>query len=185
MISSMSPWILLAVAEHEAATGGVAARMGLNAPHLLAQIIVFSVLALALKKYAFSPVLEVLEARRKTIAESLDNAEKVKRELAEAQKARAEIIAQANTQATQMLQEAQKSAQALSEQRLQEAVAQAEALVKKAHAASALDRDRMMAELKQEVGRLVVETARAVTGKVLTSEDQRRLNEETAKTLVG
>jgi len=39
----------------------------------------------------------------------------------------------------------------------------------------------MLAELKGEVGRLVVETTAAVAGKVLTAEDQRRLIEETAK----
>jgi hypothetical protein len=41
----------------------------------------------------------------------------------------------------------------------------------------------MLAELKQQVGRLVVQTTSAVTGKVLTTEDQRRLAEETANQL--
>ena len=39
----------------------------------------------------------------------------------------------------------------------------------------------VVAELKREVGRLVVQTTATVTGKVLTPEDQRRLAEETAK----
>jgi hypothetical protein len=39
----------------------------------------------------------------------------------------------------------------------------------------------MLAELKREVGRLVVQAAAAVTGKVLTAEDHRRLAEETAR----
>jgi len=39
----------------------------------------------------------------------------------------------------------------------------------------------MLAELKGEVGRLVVEATMAVTGKILTAEDQRRLAEETAR----
>ena len=42
------------------------------------------------------------------------------------------------------------------------------------------DHDRMLAALKQEVGRLVVQTTAAVTGKILTPEDQQRLAEETA-----
>ncbi len=40
---------------------------------------------------------------------------------------------------------------------------------------------RMLAELKREVGRLVVQTTAAVAGRVLTADDQRRLAEETAK----
>jgi F-type H+-transporting ATPase subunit b len=43
----------------------------------------------------------------------------------------------------------------------------------------------MLAELKREVGRLVVETTSAVTGKVLTVEDQRRLAEETERQLAA
>ena len=39
----------------------------------------------------------------------------------------------------------------------------------------------MLAELKREVGRLVVQTTATVTGKVLTPDDQKRLAEETAK----
>jgi F-type H+-transporting ATPase subunit b len=38
-----------------------------------------------------------------------------------------------------------------------------------------------LAELKREVGRLVVQTTATVTGKILTSDDQQRLAEETAR----
>ena len=39
----------------------------------------------------------------------------------------------------------------------------------------------MLAELKREVGRLVVQTTATVTGKILTPDDHRRLAEETAR----
>ena len=40
------------------------------------------------------------------------------------------------------------------------------------------DYERMLAELKAEVARLVIDTTAKVSGKVLTTEDQRRLTEE-------
>jgi F-type H+-transporting ATPase subunit b len=43
----------------------------------------------------------------------------------------------------------------------------------------------MLAELKKEVGHLVVQTTAAVVGKILTPEDQKRLAEETAKQLTA
>ena len=55
----------------------------------------------------------------------------------------------------------------------------------KAREAAEQDHDRMLAELKREVGRLVVETTAAVTGKILTPEDQQRLAEDTAKLFTG
>jgi F-type H+-transporting ATPase subunit b len=43
----------------------------------------------------------------------------------------------------------------------------------------------MLAELKREVGRLVVQTTATITGKILTTEDQQRLAEETARKLAA
>ncbi len=56
----------------------------------------------------------------------------------------------------------------LAEQKRQEAIAAAEQITLKAQEAMALERERIMTELKQELGRLVVDTTVRVTGKVLT-----------------
>ena len=61
----------------------------------------------------------------------------------------------------------------------------AKQIVANASEAAQRDHDRMLAELKREIGRLVVETTAAVVGKVLTPEDQRRLAEEAARQLTS
>ena len=71
----------------------------------------------------------------------------------------------------------------MKEQETQRAVAAAEQLVLKAREAAAREHTRMLTELRGEVGRLVVTTAAAVTGKILTADDQRRLAEEAARQL--
>ena len=43
----------------------------------------------------------------------------------------------------------------------------------------------MLADVRREIGRLVVETTAAVSGKVLTPDDHRRLAEETVKQLAA
>jgi F-type H+-transporting ATPase subunit b len=55
--------------------------------------------------------------------------------------------------------------------------------VARAQESTRQEHERMLAELRREVGRLVLQTTAAVTGKVLTAEDQRRLAEETARQL--
>ena len=62
---------------------------------------------------------------------------------------------------------------------------QAEEIVRKAREVTEADRERMMAELKAEIGRLVVDTTAKVSGKVLTTEDQQRLIDETNKELAA
>lgn len=158
-----------------------AETFGWNVWLFLSQVISFVIVALLLKKFAYGPVLNVLEERRQRIQEGLLNADKIKQQLAEAEQRHAEILAQANAQAQKMIDEARVSASTVSERKQQEAIAAAEQIVVKAQEAARIEREREMAELKRQLGRLVVETTSKVTGKVLTSDDQRRLQEETAR----
>ena len=98
---------------------------------------------------------------------------------------RDEVLDQANVQATKMIEEARAAAARVQEQETQKAVAQAEQIMAKAREATAIEHGRMLAELKQEVLALVVRTTAAVTGKVLTAEDQQRLAEETRRQLAA
>ena len=80
-------------------------------------------------------------------------------------------------------QEARAAAVRVQQQETQKAIAAAEQIIAKSREAAQQDYARMLVELKREVGRLVVQTAAAVTGRILTNEDQRRLAEETVKRL--
>jgi F-type H+-transporting ATPase subunit b len=151
----------------------------------LSQVISFVIVALVLRQFAYKPILAVLEERRQKIAEGLLNAEKIKQQLAEAEQRHADILAQANAQAQKMIDDARESAAHLADRKQQEAIVAAEQIVAKAREASAIEHERTMMELKRELGRLVVETTAKVTGKVLTSEDQRRLQEEASRQLAS
>ena len=162
-----------------------AETFGWNLQLFLSQVISFVIVAVLLRRFAYKPILNVLHERRERIAESLRNADKIKQQLAEAEKRHAEILAKANAEAQRMIDEARESAEHVAERKEQEAIAAAEQIIAKAREASMLEHKRTMAELKRELGRLVVETTAKVTGKVLTSEDQRRLQEEAARQLAS
>jgi F-type H+-transporting ATPase subunit b len=155
-----------------------AETFGFNVWLFLSQVVSFAIVALLLRTYAYKPILNVLEERRRRIEEGQLNAEKIKQQLAEAEQRYAEILAKANAQAQKMIDEARESSGHLTERKQQEAIAMAEQIVAKAREASAVEHERTMADLKHELGRLVVETTAKVTGKVLTTEDQHRLQEE-------
>ena len=160
-----------------------AETFGLDWKIFLSQVISFIIVALVLRRFAYKPILKVLEERRQRIAEGLLNAEKIKQQLAEAEQRHADILAKANAQAQKMIDDARESAEHVGERKQQEAIAAAEQILAKAREASAIEHERTMAQLKRELGRLVVETTAKVTGKVLTPDDQRRLQEEAARTL--
>jgi len=148
-------------------------------------VISFVVVAILLRWFAYKPILKVLHERRDRIAESLRNAEKIKQQLAEAEKHHAEILAKAHAEAQKMIDEARESSAHLTDRQMQEAIAAAEQIMARAREASALEHERTMAELKRQLGHLVVDTTAKVTGKVLTPEDQRRLQEEAARQLAS
>ena len=171
-----------------AASGGVsdvlretADTFGWNWKLFLAQVVSFCIVAFLLRRFAYKPILAVLEERRRNIEQGQLNAEKIRKELAEAEKRYQEILAKANADAQRMIDEARESAAHLSERKQQEAIAAAEQIVAKAKEAAALEHERQMQNLKRELGRLVVDTTAKVTGKVLTPEDQKRLQEEAAR----
>jgi F-type H+-transporting ATPase subunit b len=171
-----------------AASGGfsqtlhdTAETFGWNFWLFLSQVISFLIVALLLRRFAYKPILAVLEERRRKIEEGQINAEKIRKELAEAEKRYQEIIAKANADAQKMIDEARESAAHLSERKQQDAITAAEQIIAKAREAAAIEHERTMESLKRELGRLVVDTTAKVTGKVLTQEDQRRLQEEAAR----
>ncbi|MBV8417820.1 MAG: F0F1 ATP synthase subunit B [Verrucomicrobia bacterium] len=163
------------------ALSNVAQQFGVYWPNLIAQVVLFSIVYYVLKRFAFKPVIAMLEERRRRIEEGQINAENIKKQLAAAQTKYEEILAKANAEAQRLIDEVRASGDRLAEQKRQEAIAAAEQITVKAQEAIALERDRTMADLKRELGRLVVETTTRVTGKVLTDQDQQRINEETAR----
>src|SRR5690242_4032137 len=177
----MNQLVLLAQADSGGQIQQIARTFGVDWPHLFSQIVSFSIVCALLYFFAYKRVLTMLEERRQRIADGLANAEKIKAELARAETQRLEILSQANNQATKLIEEARAAAAKVQEQETQKAIAAAEQIIAKAREAAAADHARMLTELKREVGRLVVQTTATVTGKVLTSEDQRRLAEETAR----
>ena len=154
---------------------------GWNWKLFLSQVISFCIVAFLLRRFAYKPILAVLEDRRRKIEEGQLNAEKIRKQLAEAEARYQEIVSKANADGQKMIDEARDSAAHLSERKQQEAVAAAEQIVAKAKEAAAIEHDRQMQALKRELGHLVVETTAKITGKVLTSEDQKRLQEEAAR----
>jgi F-type H+-transporting ATPase subunit b len=160
-------------------------QFGFQKQLFFSQVISFCVVAFLLHRFAYKPILKVLAERREKIAESLANAEKIKQELANAQVKAQEILNQANAQGIKLIEESRQSAAKVLEVESQKAIATANDIITKARQASEAELVRMKAELRKEVGRLVVATSVKVTGNILTAEQQTRLAEDTNKQLAS
>ncbi len=173
----------------QAETGGqvqqIANTFGVDWPHLTAQIISFCIVCLLLHRFAYKPILKMLEERQRQIAQGVADAEKIKAELAQTETQRHEIMILANAQATKLIEEARAAADRMRQQEAIKAIAAADQIIEKAREAAAHQHAVMLAELKREVGGLVVRATATITGKILTPDDQRRMSEETTRQLAA
>jgi F-type H+-transporting ATPase subunit b len=161
----------------------LANTFGVDWPHLISQIISFSIVCILLYRFAYKPILKMLEERRRQIAQGLSDTEKIRAELAETEAQRQTVLLQANAQATKLVEEGHAAAARVEQHETQKAIVAGEQILIKSREAAAQEHARMLLDLKRELGQLVVQTTANVAGRILTPDDQRRMAEETVKQL--
>jgi F-type H+-transporting ATPase subunit b len=176
---------LMAQTSGDGQVAQIARTFGVDWPHLTAQMISFAIVCAMLYWLAYQPVLRMLEQRRTQIAQGVANTEKINAALAGIEAQRLGIMADAQAKGQQFLAEAREASKRLQDLQERRAMATAEQILAKAREAADAEHARMLAELRRDVGRLVVQTTAAVIGKILTPDDQRRLAEETATRLTS
>ena len=178
--------MLLALTLQEGGGGqveAIARTFGVDWPHLTAQIISFAIVCALLYLFAYKPVLRMLDERRQQIAQGLENTAKINAALAGIEAQRQTVIAEAQAQGARLVAEAREIGERLQAQEAERAVRTGERIIARAREEADEERVRMLADVRRDVGRLVVQTTAAVVGRVLTDDDQRRLAEETATRL--
>lgn len=134
-------------------------ELGLLFWTLLAFLIVFFVL----RKYAWGPILNSLDQREKNIAGSLETADRVKREMAQLKNENEELMARAREERSAMLKEARDIKDRIVAEAKEQAKAEANKIIIDAQQQINAQKMAAITDVKNEVGKLVVE----VTEKVL------------------
>ena len=142
---------------------------------LFAQIVNFVILLLILKKFAYKPIMKVLDDRKHKIETSMKQAEEIEKKLAVTEKRQTEILGNAERESTKIIEEAKNAAQKIQESTLVETNKKVEETLVKNKAALKLEGKRMVSEVKANMVVLVTETTKKVLGKVLSSRDKEDL----------
>lgn len=157
----------------------------IEGPMFFAQMFNFLVVAYFLYRFAFRPIMDVIEQRQKEIGDGLQYAEEMKHKLAETEKKYAETLKKGSQEAQKTIDEARVHAQELMEKHTQESTRKAEDILINARNAAVLERDKVMQEAHQELKVLVVETTSKVLGRELSADERTRYSEAAAKELAG
>lgn len=150
-------------------------QLGILWGNLIWQFLAFAVLIFLLRKYAYSPIIKMLDDRANRISDSMEQAEQIKRDNTEAARRAEQIIGEAQSQVREMLAQANQMSQRTIAASRSEAREQGEKLLADAHAQIQTDTQRAKEELQREVARLAIMAAGKVVGKSLDTQDHYRL----------
>lgn len=154
--------------------------MEIDIKQVLLQLLNFGILVVVLGKFAFKPLLNILDARSKKIAEGAAAAEKSLKAMAELERKQAEKLSEASKKAASILAEAKAESKKLGEDLIAQAKATAAVELEKQKDAFQKDLEIVEKELKNRIATMVVETTKSVLADSLKSSDLKAI---TAKEL--
>jgi F-type H+-transporting ATPase subunit b len=152
--------------------------LGLNLGYLFVQIFNFAIVFIVLRAWVYKPVLGLLDRRRQSIAQGLEDAHIAAEARANAEREAHDIIAKAQAEATQKVLESTDRAEAASREILAKAESDAAKARETAVAEAAQERDRLLADLRGQVAALAMAATHKLVGEALDEKRQHTLIDE-------
>jgi F-type H+-transporting ATPase subunit b len=152
--------------------------LGINLGFLIVQILAFAIVLLTLNAWVYKPMLNMMETRRKKIAQSLEDARVAAEARADAEKEASKILAEAQAEASRVVREA--TDRALDAGKDVKAAAEAEAFKTRdlATVEAAQERNRILGDLRGQVAALAIAAAQKLIGESLDDKRQHALLDE-------
>ena len=138
-------------------------------------IVTFALLALLLRLFLYKPVLAMLDKRRQAVNEALDQAERTRIEAEKADERLQEKLNATRLEADRIISEARSRAEENTAALLKQAKEDAERISAQAVADIALERERALAELREQTADLALLAAEKALTSTLTEEQQQKL----------
>jgi F-type H+-transporting ATPase subunit b len=136
--------------------GAIITTFGIDWRLLIINAINFGLLLVGLWYFLYTPVMSMLEKRRKLVADGVDAAHKSQAELSQIEQARTAKLAEAGREADALVVAARAAAATKEKQLVAQAEGIAASVVADAAAAAADLKARALQESKQEVAKLIV-----------------------------
>lgn len=178
MSSSTTALWLLAAAE-----GGGGGLLSVDVTLLWATVVIFVLFAFVLGKFAWGPLLKIVEDRERSIRDQVASAERAAAEGRELLARHEELLRGAGRERDELLARSAKDAEALRVELGGKARAEAEQIVAKAREQMQREKEQAIGELRAQVAEIAVEAASRIVKSSLDAETQRRLVDDYIRSL--
>jgi F-type H+-transporting ATPase subunit b len=152
--------------------------LGINLGFFLVQVFNFIIVMIVLTAWAYRPIVNMLEQRRQRIAQGLEDARIASEARANAEKEAQKIIAAAQTDANKRVAEATERAEKAAADVRAAAEEERGRIMRAAQEEAALERNRVLADLRGQIAGLAIAAAQKVVGDSLDERRQRGLIQE-------
>ena len=140
-------------------------------------IVTFVILAFILKKFAWGPILTIIEGREKAIQDALEDSKKARVAADEALAKNKELLAQARASSAEIVAEGKKEADKIRTELVEKARAEATAVLEQGRKQVEFETKRAVAELKGTVVNIALDAAGKLIHSSLDDQKHRQLVE--------
>lgn len=152
--------------------------LGINLGYLLVQVFNFLIILVILIAWVYRPILNILEQRRKTVAQGLEDARVAAEARANAEKEAEGILTEARVKANEQIGEATERAEEIAQEIRASAEEEAEEIKAIAKEEAQQAKNQMLSDLRGQVASLAIAAAQRVIGQTLDEKRQRSLIDE-------
>jgi len=152
--------------------------LGINLGYLIVQIINFTILLLILRAWVYKPIVGLMKKRQATIAQGLEDARVAAEARAHAEEEAQHILTKAQSEAAEKVREATIRAESVELEIKAQAEADATKIREEAANDAAMERDRILADMRGQVASLAMAAAQKLVGEALDEKRQHALIDE-------
>jgi F-type H+-transporting ATPase subunit b len=152
--------------------------LGINLGLLVVQVIAFTIVFLALQAWIYKPMLNMMQTRKQKIAQGLEDARVAAEARADAEKEGARIEAEAHAEASRIVQDATERAAGAARDVKTAAEAEALAARETILAEAQQERNRVLGDLRGQIGALAVAATQKLISATLDEKRQHALIDE-------
>ncbi|KKQ52787.1 MAG: ATP synthase subunit b [Parcubacteria group bacterium GW2011_GWD2_38_11] len=145
---------------------------------IIAQLVNFAIVLFVLKRYAYGPVLKMMEDRSEKIEKGIADAENAGKKLTEITEKEKEVLVEARKQAQEIIAKAEESATKSKEEIVVEAKAQAEKILADSAKKIEQEKNQMMQEVKGQIASLVISATSKIIDEKLDLEKDKAIIEK-------
>lgn len=149
------------VASATEATGGLG-TLGINLKIFLAQLLNFAIVLLVLWKWAYKPIVKLLEERQEKIERGVKQAEDVEKRVHDLERERHEVMATAKSEAAKVLEDVRVAADERRKELLAKTKEEVKSVVAQGKAQLETQKVQMIQEAREEIATIAVEAARKI-----------------------